>query len=72
MHLFQFLSNFLIVLFQLLRPWSSVHNLALGMGLFDEKDVEETVSNLLGVVGLSGTMLCAVSWTKIFKGVCIS
>ena len=41
------------------------------MGLFDVKDVEKTLSNVLGVVGLSGTMLCAVKWKEIFKVVCI-
>ena len=66
------LSNVLIVSFQLLLSWSSVHSLAAAMGLFGEKDVEKTVSNVLGVVGLSGAMLCAVPWTKVFKGVCIS
>ena len=41
------------------------------MGLFDVKNVEKTIGEVLGVVGLSGALLCAVPWTKVFKEVCM-
>lgn len=42
-------------------------NFARGLGLVD---VEGTLNNILGTIGLSGTMLCAVPWKNLFKEVC--
>ncbi|XP_078383909.1 uncharacterized protein LOC144666360 isoform X1 [Oculina patagonica] len=48
---------------QLLTSFSSVVNMAKGLGL----NVDETLNGILGTVGLSGTMLCAVPWKNHFK-----
>lgn len=52
---------------QLLTSFSSVVNMAKGLGL----NVDETLNGILGTVGLSGTMLCAVPWKNHFKEVCV-
>ena len=40
------------------------------MGLFALKDVQETLTNLLGITENSSAVLCAVQWKNIFKEVC--
>ena len=40
------------------------------MGLFALKDVQETLTNLLGITENSSAVLCAVKWKNIFKEVC--
>lgn len=40
------------------------------MGLFALKDVQETLTNLLGITENSSALLCAVRWKNIFKEVC--
>lgn len=40
------------------------------MGLFALKDVQETLTNLLGITENSSAVLCAVRWKTIFKEVC--
>lgn len=60
-----------IILFQILLSLTSVYNLALGIGLFDRKNVEKTLSSVLGIVGLTGTMLLSVPWKNVFKEVCM-
>ena len=40
------------------------------MGLFAVKDVQETLTNLLGITKNSSAVLCAVQWKNIFKEVC--
>ena len=39
--------------------------------MFNVKNVEKTIAEVLGVVGLSGALLCAVPWKRVFKEVCM-
>lgn len=41
-------------------------------GLLGLLDVEGTLNNILGTIGLSASTLCTVPWTNRFKEVCIA